>query len=100
MRKEQCRNSPDDQRRQRGECVGARRWGLDGAAGEGHVTGAVNRQQAMNSLEMEEWRKCRRTKKCKIARPSDKLVVGAKILYKRNIREDGEVEMYKYRHIT
>ena len=28
-----------------------------GADSEERVTGAVNRQQAMNALEMEEWRK-------------------------------------------
>ena len=50
-----------------------RRWELDdfseegGATGvesEGHVTGAVNWQKAMNALEMGEWRKVRRKKKC------------------------------------
>ena len=79
-----------------------RRRGLDdfaeegediGADSEGHVTGAVNREQAMNALEMEEWRQVRRKKKCKVVRPNDKLVVWARVIYKRNMR-DGEVEKY------
>ena len=49
-----------------------------------YVTGAVSRQQAMNALEMEEWREIRK-KKCKVARPNDKLVVGARVIYKRQI---------------
>ena len=82
------------------------RRGLDSVANEGgdtesdnggHVTGTVNRQQTMNSPDMEEWRKARRIKKCKMARPSEKLVIGARRLYKQNMREDGEVERYKYR---
>ena len=67
--------SADDQRsrrgRGRGECAGMRRRGLDGFAGEGgdagadsgNVTGKESRQQAMESLEMEEWRKAQRKKK-------------------------------------
>ena len=39
---------------------------------------------------MEEWRKVRRKKKCKVARPNDKLVVGTKMLYKKRIRQDRE----------
>ena len=67
--------SADERRRRRGECVDMRRWGHDdfseqgratGADSEGNVTGAVDRQQAMNTLEMEEWRKVRK-KKCKRA---------------------------------
>ena len=30
-------------------------------------------------------------KKCKVARPNDKLVVGSRVVYKRKIK-DGEVE--------
>ena len=59
--------------------------------------GAVDRQQARDALEMEEWRKVRRKKKCKLARPNDKLVVGTKMLYKKNIGQGGEVEKYRYR---
>ena len=86
-----------------------RRRGLDSVANEGgdtesesggHVTRTVNRQQAMNSLDMEEWWKDRRIKKCKRARPEDKLVVGARMLFKQNMKEDGEVERYKYRLVT
>ena len=78
-----------------------RRRGLDSVAKEGgdtesdsggHITGTVHRQQAMNSLDIEEWRKARRIKKCKMARQNDKLVVGARMIYKQNMREDGEVE--------
>ena len=63
-------------------------------------TATVNRQQAMDSLEMEEWRKGRRKKKCKMASPNDKLVVEARIFHKRNVREDGEVKKYKCRVVT
>ena len=49
----------------------------------------------MNSPDMEEWRKAQRIKKCKMARLNEKLVVGARRLYKQNMREDGEVERYK-----
>ena len=88
--------SADDRRsrrgRQRGERVGVRRRGLDNFAeegedtgddSEGHVTRTINWQQAMNALEMEEWRKVWRKKKCKATRPNDKLVVGARMIYKR-----------------
>ena len=97
----------DERGRQRRECVDVRRRGHDvfseesGATGpdsEGHVTGAVNRQKTMNALEMEEWRKVRR-KKWKVARPNDKLVVRATMIYKRNIK-DGEVENYRCRLTT
>ena len=54
--------------------------GDTGADSEGHVIGAVNRQQAMNALEMEEWRKIGRTKKCKVARPNDKLVARGRVI--------------------
>ena len=54
----------------------------------------------MNSPDMEEWRKAQRIKKCKMARLNEKLVVGARRLYKQNMREDGEVERYKYRLVT
>ena len=58
--------SGNEQGRRREECVDVRRRGLDdfageggdtGADSEGHVTGVVNRQQAMNALEMGERRK-------------------------------------------
>ena len=79
-----------------------RRWELDdflekgGATGvesEGHVTGAVIWQKAMNALEMEEWRKVRRKKKCMVARRNDKHVIGARVVYKRKIK-GSEVEKY------
>ena len=41
----------------------------------GLSTATVNQQQAMDSLEMEVWRKARRTKKCKMSSPNGKLVV-------------------------
>ena len=47
----------------------------------------------MNALEMKDWRKLRRKKKYKVARPNDKLVVEARRIYKRNTK-DGEVEKY------
>ena len=86
--------SADERGRQRGECVDVLRRGYNefadeggdtGADSEGHITGAINRQQAMNALEMEEWRKVRREKKWKVARPNDKLVVGARVAYNRKI---------------
>ena len=96
--------SSNDQKRQqqkrRGEYVDVRRRGLEdfveeggstGADSEGHVTGAVNGQQAMNALEMVEWRNVWRKKKCKLTRPNGKLVVRARMIYKRCIK-DGEVE--------
>ena len=52
------------------------------ADSEGHVTGAVSRQQAMNALEMSEGRKVRKNK-CKVARLNDQLVVGARVIYNR-----------------
>ena len=73
--------------------------GGSGADSEGHVVGTVNRQQAMNALGMEEWRKVRRKEKCRVARPNDKLVVGARVNCKRKMK-DGEVEKYGYRHIA
>ena len=36
----------------------------------------------MNALEMEEWRKVWK-KKCKVARPNDKLMVGTRVIYNR-----------------
>ena len=83
--------------RRRRERVGVRRRGRDDFAGKGvdtgaerggYVTGTENRQQAMNSLEMEEWRKTRTKKKCEKARPNDKVLVGARMIYK-NMRKDG-----------
>ena len=103
-RRSTAKFSADERGRQRGECVDVRRRGHDvlseenGATGpdsEGHVTGAVNRQKTMNELEMEEWKNVRR-KKWKVARPNDKLVVRARIIYKRKMK-DGEVEKYRYR---
>ena len=69
------------------------------ADSEGHVTGAVNRQQAMNALEMEEWRNVRGKKKCKVARPNDKLVVRARVIYKtkRTGQRVREVQISTYR---
>ena len=43
-------------------------------------------------LEMEEWRKIRK-KKCKVARPNDKLVVGARVIY--NIKRLNRTERSK-----
>ena len=62
--------------------------GDNGTDSGGHVTGTVNRQQAMSALEIKEWRKNRRRN---VARPNDKLVVGARKIYKRKM-EDNEVE--------
>ena len=103
-RRSTAKFSADERGRQQGECVDVRRRGHDvfseksGATGpdsEGHVTGAVNWQKTMNALEMEEWRKVRR-KKWKVARPNDKLVVRARIIYKTKMK-DGEVEKYRCR---
>ena len=55
--------------------------GDTGADNAGHVTGTVNRQQAMNALEMEEWRKTRSKKKYKIVRQNGKLVIGVRMIY-------------------
>ena len=51
-----------------------------GADSEGRVIATVNRQQAMNTLEMEKWRKVRRKKKCKLARPNNRLLVEARVI--------------------
>ena len=84
--------SADERGRRRNECIDVRRRGHDdvseeggatGADNEGHVTGAVNRQRAMNTPEMEEGRKVLE-KKCKVARPNGKLVVGARVIYNIN----------------
>ena len=97
--------SADEQGRWRGECVDVRRrvhddfsenGGATGADSEGHVTGAVNRQKAVNALEMEKYRNVRRKKKWKVAQPNEKLVVGARMMYKRKMK-DCEVEKYRYR---
>ena len=77
----------------------AEEGGDTGVDSDGHVTETVNRQKAMNGLEMEEWWKVRRKKKCKGARPNDKLVVRARMTCKRKIKED-EVEKYKCRLVT
>ena len=85
-----------------------RRRGLDGFEEKGGDTGAdrerhiietVNRQQAMHALEIEEWRKVQRKKKYRVARPNDKLVVGARVIYKRKMK-DGEVEKYMCRLVA
>ena len=80
--------------RRRGLDDFAEEGGDTGANGEGHVAGIVNRQQAMNALDMKEWRKTRRKKKCKVTRPNKNLVVGAKVIYKREVKDD-EVENYR-----
>ena len=84
--------SAEERGTRREECVDVRRRGLNNFAEEGGDTGAVNRQQEMNALEMGECRKIRRKKK--MARPNDKLVVGASVIYKKNMK-DGEVEKYR-----
>ena len=77
-----------------------RRRGLDHFAEEGgdngtangrYVTGKVNQKQAMNELNMEEWRKVRRKRKRKMARPNVKLVIGVRMIYKRKMK-GGEIE--------
>ena len=81
-----------------------RRWGMDGfisgggstgVDSGGHATGTEYRQQSSDSSEKETIRKARKKWKCKVVTPNDKLVVGTKMLYKRNIKQDGEVEKYK-----
>ena len=80
--------------RRRGDSIICAEEGGDtGADSERHATGTVNRQQAMNALEMEEWRKVRRKKKYEMDRPNDKLVVGARMAYIRKM-EGSEVEKY------
>ena len=100
--------SVDERGRQREECVDVRRQGHGDFSGEGgdtradsqgHVTEAVNRQQAMNALEMEERRKIRRKNKCKVDRPNNKLVVRARVVYKRKVK-DGEVEKCRCRLVA
>ena len=68
-----------------------------------------NRKQTMHSSEWEEWRKAQEMEMygvvescaCKqVARPKDKLEVGTKNIYKKNIGQDGEVEKYKCRFIA
>ena len=46
-----------------------------------------------NALKMEKWWKGRRKKKYKVARQNDNLVVGARVIYKKNMK-GGEVEKY------
>ena len=84
--------SADERGRRRKECVDVRWRGHDkfaeeggdiGFDREGRVTGAVDRKQAMNTLGMEEWRKVRENNKWKVARPNDKLAVGAKVICNR-----------------
>ena len=51
----------------------------------------------MNALEMEEWRKVRK-KKGKVARPNDKLMVRARVIYNRKILDrTGRSRMSTYR---
>ena len=45
----------------------------------------------MNALEMEEWRKVRRKKKWKVARPYYKLIVGSRMMNMRKTK-GGKVE--------
>ena len=100
--------STDERGKRRGECVDVRRRGNDGFAEEGGETGAhseenvageVNWQKTMNALEVEEWRKVRRKKKCKVTRPNDKFMVGAGGGYKRNVK-GGEVKKYGCRLVA
>ena len=90
--------SAEERGKRRKECIDVRRRRHDdfpeegratGADSEEHVTGAVNRQQAINTPEIEEWRKVRK-KKCKMVRPNDKLVVGAKVIYNIKILDRAE----------
>ena len=69
----------------------------------------INRRQAMESPEWDEWRKAEETEilgmveNCvykQVARPKDNLVVGTKMLYKRKIGQDGKVEKYKCRLVA
>ena len=76
-----------------------RRCTTAGANSEGHVTGTVSRQQAMNALKMEEWRKAWKNNKYEMARPNGNLVVGARMVYKRKMK-DGKAEKYKCRLVT
>ena len=48
---------------------------------------------------MEEWRRVWRKKKCKVACSNDKLMVGTRMIYKRNMK-DGEVEKYECRLVA
>ena len=86
-----------------------RRWGLDNFAEEGgstgadseeNVTGTVSRQQAMNALEMEQWRNVRKKKRCKVAGPNRKLVVGARNIYSRKVKDGEVVEKYRCRVVA
>ena len=118
--------SADKRGRRQRECVDVRRQGHDGfswrggATGpdsEGHVTGAVSRQKAMNAQD-GKWRKVRsaRWRKAEevemhgmdencvykqVARLKDKLVVGTttKMLYKRKMK-DGAVQKYRCRLVA
>ena len=65
-----------------------------------------SRRQAMESSEWDRWRKAEDTEmlgmveNCvhkQVARVKDKLVVATKMLYTRNIGQDGKVEKYKCR---
>ena len=85
--------------RRRGHDDFSEEGGATRADSEGHVTEAVNRQKEMNALKMEEWRKVWRKKKCKVARPNDKLVVGSRGIQKRKLK-DGEVESYRCRLVA
>ena len=52
----------------------------------------------MNALEMVEWRKDQKKKKCKMARPNGKPVVRTRMICNINIK-DGKVEKYKCRFV-
>ena len=98
--------SADDRGRRRKELVDLHRRGLNdfaegdiGADSEGHVTGAVNRQQAMNALEKWRVEKSSEIEEMQGGRPNDKHVVGARVIYKRNMK-DGEVEKYRCRLVA
>ena len=95
--------------KRRRECVGMRRRGPDGYAGDAGYTGTEKSAAAMESQEWDEWRKAEETEmlgmveNCvykQVARPKDKLVVGTKMLYKRKIGQDGKVEKYKCRLVA
>ena len=68
-----------------------------------------NRRQATESPEWDKWRKAEETEilgmigdcvYAQVARPKDKLVVGRKMLYKRNVGQGGKVEKHKCRLVA
>ena len=73
------------------------------------ATEPINRRQAMESPEWDEWWKAEETEmlgkveNCiykQVARPKDKLMAGTKMLYNRKIGKDGKVEKYKCRLVA